>query len=87
MQSRFVSPPARHDGTKRVKMQVSFSGPIEETPDNVGEHGVDVEGAATRKRTRSAGEEVVWEFETEPDSAGDSESRTATAAEPEEKEH
>ena len=45
MQSRFVSPPARHDGTKRVKMQVSFSGPIEETPDNVGEHGVDVEGA------------------------------------------
>ena len=40
----FESPPERHDGKKRVKVQVAFSEPIDGTPENVGEHGVDVEG-------------------------------------------
>ena len=69
LQGRFVSPPERHDGTKRVKVRVAFSEPIDGTPENVGEHGVDVEGgrvtsvrpvggnapggAGTRKGTRS----------------------------------
>ena len=71
LQGRFVSPPERHDGKKRIKVQVAFSEPVEESPRNVGEHGVDVEGgevtsvrpvggnapdgAGTRKGTRSAG--------------------------------
>ena len=40
----FESPPERHDGKKRVTVQVAFSEPIDGTPENVGEHGVDVEG-------------------------------------------
>ena len=36
LQGRFVSPPARHDGEKRIKVRVAFS----EAPDNVDEHGV-----------------------------------------------
>ena len=41
---RFTSPPERHDGEKRVKVRVEFSEPVEESPENVGEHGVRVEG-------------------------------------------
>ena len=44
LQGRFVSPPERHDGKKRIKVQVEFSEPVEESPENVGEHGVEVEG-------------------------------------------
>ena len=67
LQGRFVSPPGRHDGKKRIKVQVAFS----EAPENVGADGVEVEGgevtsvrpvggnapdgAGTRKGTRSAG--------------------------------
>ena len=40
----FESPPERHDGKKRVTVQVAFSEPIDGTPENVGQHGVDVEG-------------------------------------------
>ena len=40
----FVSPPEQHDGKKRVKVQVEFTEAIEESPENVGEHGVQVEG-------------------------------------------
>ena len=40
----FMSPPERHDGSGRVKVRVAFSEPIEESPENVGEHGVQVEG-------------------------------------------
>ena len=40
----FVSPPEQHDGKKRVKVQVEFTETIEESPENVGEHGVQVEG-------------------------------------------
>ena len=40
----FESPPERHDGKKRVKVQVAFSEPIDGTPETVGQHGVDVEG-------------------------------------------
>ena len=44
LQGRFVSPPQRHDGEKRIKVWVAFSEPVAESPRNVGEHGVDVEG-------------------------------------------
>ena len=44
LQGRFVSPPERHDGTNRVKVRVAFSEPVEESPENVGAHGVEVEG-------------------------------------------
>ena len=44
LQGRFISPPERHDGAKRVKVRVGFSEPIDESPENVGEHGVEVEG-------------------------------------------
>ena len=84
---RFVSPPERHDGEKRIKVRVEFS----EAPENVGADGVDVEGGAVTSvspvggdapdgaETRSIGNrnagrqdrEVVWEFEIEPDSDGD----------------
>ena len=87
LQGRFLSPPERHDGKKRIKVRVEFS----EAPENVGADGVEVEGGrVTSVRpvggnapggagTRSAGgrnagredREVVWEFEIEPDSDGD----------------
>ena len=44
LQGRFVSPPERHDGTNRIKVRVAFSEPVEESPENVGAHGVEVEG-------------------------------------------
>ena len=82
-----MSPPERHDGTKRIKVRVAFS----EAPENVGADGVEVEGGAVTSvsavggnapegaGTRSVGgrnagredREVVWEFEIEPDSHGD----------------
>ena len=85
--ARFVSPPERHDGKKRIKVRVEFS----EAPENVGADGVEIEGGrVTSVRpvggnapggagNRSAGgrnagredREVVWEFEIEPDSDGD----------------
>ena len=85
--ARFVSPPERHDGEKRIKVRVEFS----EAPENVGADGVEVEGGAVTSvspvggnapggaGTRSVGgrdagqqdREVVWEFEIEPDSDGD----------------
>ncbi len=87
LQGRFVSPPERHDGEKRIKVRVEFSEP----PENVGADGVEVEGGAVTSvspvggnapggaGTRSVGggnagrqdREVVWEFEIEPDSDGD----------------
>ena len=86
LKGRFVSPPERHDGTNRVKVRVAFSEPVEESPENVGAHGVEVEGGEVTSvspvggaGTGSAGgrnagaedREVVWEFEIEPDSDGD----------------
>ena len=85
--ARFVSPPERHDGEKRIKVRVEFS----EAPENVGADGVEVEGGAVTSvspvggnapggaGTRSLGgrnagqqdREVVWEIEIEPDSDGD----------------
>ena len=44
LKARFMSPPERHDGSGRVKVRVAFSEAIEESPENVGEHGVQVEG-------------------------------------------
>ena len=83
----FASPPAQHDGSKRIKVQVTFS----ESPENVGADGVSVEGGeVTSVRpvdsnapggagTRSVGgqdegpedREAVWELEIEPDSDED----------------
>ena len=40
----FESQPERHDGKKRVTVQVAFSEAIDGTPETVGEHGVDVDG-------------------------------------------
>ena len=67
LQGRFVSPPERHDGEKRIKVRVEFS----EAPENVGADGVEVEGgevtsvrsvggnapggAGTRSNSRSIG--------------------------------
>ena len=85
--ARFVLPPERHDGEKRIKVRVAFS----EAPENVGADGVEVEGGAVTSvspvggdapggaGTRSVGgrnagqedREVVWEFEIEPDSDRD----------------
>ena len=85
--ARFVSPPERHDGEKRIKVRVAFS----EAPENVGADGVQVEGGAVTSVSpvggnapggagarsvgaRNAGQqdrEVVWEIEIEPDSDGD----------------
>ena len=42
--ARFVSPPERHDGEKRIKVRVAFSEAIDGR--TVGEHGVEVEGGA-----------------------------------------
>ena len=36
----FAAQPAQHDGSKRIKVRVAFS----EAPENVGEHGVSVDG-------------------------------------------
>ena len=81
LEGRFVSAPARHDGTKRIKVQVAFSEPVAESPRNVGEHGVDVEGgevtsvrpvggntpggAGTPKGTRSVGARNVGQDDRE----------------------
>ncbi len=79
LSGRFVSPPPRHDGKKRVNVQVAFSEALDETPENVGEHGVEVEGGrVTSVRPvsgqvpggRNAGE-VVWDFELQPRSGDD----------------
>ena len=44
LKARFVSPPEHHDGSGRVRVRVAFSEAIDESPENVGEHGVKVEG-------------------------------------------
>ena len=78
----FASQPAQHDGSKRIKVRVGFSDALDESPENVGAHGVEVEGGdvtSVRSTTRSLGgrnagqddREVVWEFEIEPASNGD----------------
>ncbi len=66
----FASQPSQHDGSKAIKVRVGFSDAVEESPENVGRHGVSVDGgevtsvrpvggqeqddAAERKGTRSA---------------------------------
>ncbi len=67
----FASPPEQHDGSTRIKVRVAFSDAVDESPQNVGEHGVSVDGGevtsvrpvdgqatggnAGRKGARSAG--------------------------------
>ena len=67
----FASQPDQHDGSTRIKVRVAFSDAIDESPRNVGEHGVSVDGGevtsvrpvdgqatggnAERKGARSAG--------------------------------
>ena len=82
----FASQPYQHDGSTRIKVRVAFSDVVDESLQNVGEHGVSVDGgevtsvrpvdgqAAGGAGTRSVGGqdgEVVWEFEIEPDSDED----------------
>ncbi len=66
----FASQPSQHDGSKAIKVRVGFSDAVDESPENVGRHGVSVDGgevtsvrpvggqeqddAAERKGTRSA---------------------------------
>ncbi len=87
LKARFVSPPEHHDGSGRVKVRVAFSEAIEESPENVGEHGVKVGGgrvtsvrqvdnrpgggAAGRSGGGQEDGESVWEFEIEPGSDDD----------------
>ena len=40
----FASQPAQHDGSKAIKVRVAFSDAVEESPEDVGAHGVDVDG-------------------------------------------
>ena len=44
LKARFMSPPEQHDGSGQVKVRVAFSEAIKESPENVGKHGVQVEG-------------------------------------------
>ena len=40
----FASQPAQHDGSKAIKVRVAFSDAVDESPENVGRHGVSVDG-------------------------------------------
>ena len=40
----FASQPSQHDGSKAIKVRVGFSDAVDESPENVGAHGVAVEG-------------------------------------------
>ena len=85
LKGHFLSLPNQHDGSKRVKVTVVFSEPIDETPEGMRNHGVRVEGgqvtAVHREGgqpgpgTRSAGgpasRQVVWVIEIQPTSAED----------------
>ena len=67
LMGRFDPMPERHDGTKRITAKATFSEPIDASEEEMGEHGVQVEGG----RVRSARRAPAWEFEIEPDSDGD----------------
>ena len=78
LQVQFVSPPERHDGEGQVDVRVVFSEQVEESPEEVGAHGVRVEGGKVTSAREVDGREeeqeereVVWEFEIEPDSDED----------------
>ena len=55
LRAQFVTPPERHDGKKRVKVRAALSEPVDETPQNVGEHGVDVEGGEVTSARKVGG--------------------------------
>ena len=55
LRGRFVSPPGRHDGEKRVKVRVAFSEPVEGSPQNVGAHGVRVNAGRVTSARRVGG--------------------------------
>ena len=40
----FASQPTQHDGSTRIKVRIAFSDAVDESPENVGEHGVSVDG-------------------------------------------
>ena len=52
LKGRFVSPPAQHDGQKAVEVQVAFSDSVYESEENVGEHGVRVDGGRVTSSKR-----------------------------------
>ena len=55
LRGRFVSPPGRHDGEKRVKVRVAFSEPVEGSPQSVGAHGVRVNAGRVTSARRVGG--------------------------------
>ena len=55
LRGRFVSPPGRHDGEKRIKVRVAFSEPVEGSPQNVGAHGVRVNAGRVTSARRVGG--------------------------------
>ena len=52
LKGRFVSPPAQHDGQKAVEVQVAFSDSVYESEENVGGHGVRVDGGRVTSSKR-----------------------------------
>ena len=85
LKGHFLLSPEQHDGSKRVKVTVAFSEPIDETPEGLRNHGVRVEGgevtavhrevgqpgAGTRSAGGPASGQVVWVIEIQPTSAED----------------
>ena len=55
LRGRFVSPPGRHDGEKRVKVRVAFSEPVEGSPQSVSAHGVRVNAGRVTSARRVGG--------------------------------
>ena len=53
LMARFESMLARHDGTKRITARVTFSEPIDASEEEMGEHGVQVEGGRVRSARRA----------------------------------
>ena len=53
LMARFESMPAQHDGTKRITARVTFSEPIDASEEEMGEHGVQVEGGRVRSARRA----------------------------------
>ena len=85
LKGHFLLSPEQHDGSKRVTVKVTFSEPIDETPEGLRNHGVRVEGGevtavhrevgqpgtGTRSAGGTASGQVVWVIEIQPTSAED----------------
>ena len=54
----FASQPKQHDGSNRIKVRVAFSDAVDESPENVGEHSVSVNGGEVTS-VRPVGDQVT----------------------------